>query len=103
MGEYAEMMLEGIVCEGCGEFMGGGSPGYPRRCRGCGPAITLVGALKRSLVPNPHARKAARHNRERHEAAKTRKQFECGECRRLFRTSEGMQQHAKDKHERSVP
>lgn len=98
MGEYAEMMLEGIVCEGCGEFMGGGAPGYPRRCRGCQPPITLLGALKRSLAPNPHARKAERHNRERHIAAKTRKPFECGHCQRLFHTEQGRAQHMRDKH-----
>jgi hypothetical protein len=96
MGEIAEMMLEGILCEGCGEFMGGRVPGYPRRCRSCGPAISLATALKRPLTPG--ARRNARHNRERHEAAKTRKQFECDKCHRLFRTSEGVLQHAKDKH-----
>lgn len=35
-GEIAEMMLDGTLCEGCGEYMGGDA-GYPRRCAGCGP------------------------------------------------------------------
>lgn len=40
MGEIAEMMLDGTMCEGCGEFFddiinGGEAPGYPRRCRAC--------------------------------------------------------------------
>lgn len=38
MGEIAEMMLDGTMCEGCGEFMNiGGEPaGYPVRCAACG-------------------------------------------------------------------
>lgn len=35
MGEQAELILNGDVCEGCGEEMGDG-PGYPRRCSSCG-------------------------------------------------------------------
>lgn len=35
MGEYAELILNGDVCEGCGEEMGDGQ-GYPRRCSSCG-------------------------------------------------------------------
>ncbi len=34
MGEIADMMLDGTLCEGCGEFMGG-TAGYVRRCRAC--------------------------------------------------------------------
>lgn len=37
MGEYAEMMLDGTCCEGCGEYLGGGSPGFPRYCGSCRP------------------------------------------------------------------
>lgn len=35
MGEQADLILNGDVCEGCGEEMGDG-PGYPRRCSYCG-------------------------------------------------------------------
>ena len=35
MGEQAELIINGDVCEGCGEEMGNGS-GYPRRCSSCG-------------------------------------------------------------------
>lgn len=35
MGEQAELLINGDVCEGCGEEMGDG-PGYPRRCSSCG-------------------------------------------------------------------
>lgn len=35
MGEYADMILDGEMCEGCGIFLDGAS-GFPQRCRGCG-------------------------------------------------------------------
>jgi hypothetical protein len=38
MGEVAEMMIDGTLCEQCGEFLDGESPGYPRSCTGCDPA-----------------------------------------------------------------
>ena len=34
MGEIAEMMLDGEMCEGCGEYLGDGD-GFPRRCEAC--------------------------------------------------------------------
>ena len=37
MGEIAEMMLDGTLCEGCGELMGE-AVGFPRLCRGCAQA-----------------------------------------------------------------
>jgi hypothetical protein len=37
MGDYADMMLEGVTCEGCGVYMGDGD-GYPERCKDCAPA-----------------------------------------------------------------
>lgn len=36
MGEIADMMLEGIMCQGCGEFLGEGD-GFPTWCAGCAP------------------------------------------------------------------
>lgn len=32
MGEIAEMHIDGTVCECCGEFLDGETPGYPRYC-----------------------------------------------------------------------
>lgn len=32
MGEIAEMHLDGTLCEACGVFLDGESPGYPRYC-----------------------------------------------------------------------
>lgn len=35
MGDIADMMLDGTLCEGCGEYLGEGD-GFPQRCPGCG-------------------------------------------------------------------
>jgi len=35
MGDIADLMLEGALCEACGEFLGDGD-GFPQRCPGCG-------------------------------------------------------------------
>jgi hypothetical protein len=32
MGDVAEMMLNGFLCEGCGVFLDGEEPGFPRYC-----------------------------------------------------------------------
>lgn len=38
MGEYADMIIDGTVCEGCGELIDGESPGFPRHCsQACDP------------------------------------------------------------------
>lgn len=35
MGDIADMMLDGMLCEGCGVPMGGDAPGHPRYCKSC--------------------------------------------------------------------
>ncbi len=36
MGDISEMMLEGTLCQSCGEFIDDGcDDGYPRDCAGC--------------------------------------------------------------------
>jgi NMD protein affecting ribosome stability and mRNA decay len=36
MGEIAEMMLSGILCESCGSYIEDGEePGHPRKCDDC--------------------------------------------------------------------
>lgn len=35
MGEAAEMVLEGLLCEVCGAYVDGEEPGYPRKCENC--------------------------------------------------------------------
>lgn len=34
MGEIAEMMLDGTLCESCGDYIGNGE-GFPVKCEGC--------------------------------------------------------------------
>lgn len=34
MGDIADMILEGFMCQYCGEVIDGEEPGYPRSC-GC--------------------------------------------------------------------
>lgn len=35
MGEYAEMILDGILCERCGDFLSGEPIGFPQTCGEC--------------------------------------------------------------------
>lgn len=58
MGEIAEMMLDGTLCECCGVFLGA-CEGFPVRCAACtedeGPGID----------PGPPPRRRKRNQRER--------------------------------------
>ncbi len=41
---------------------------------------------------------AERENRERHDAARARKPFACGQCNKLCRTEAGLAEHKRVKH-----
>ena len=65
MGEIADMMLDGTLCEGCGEYMGEDT-GYPTYCsaqcagdRGAGPAQVAGGA------PSAGESKSQKRNRQK--------------------------------------
>lgn len=65
MGEIAEMMLDGTLCECCGEFMDGPSEGFPRYCspqcaadRGVAPA-PATRSVKPTLQPQHFDKRAA--------------------------------------------
>jgi hypothetical protein len=34
MSDFVDLMLDGVICEGCGEFLGD-PVGYPQSCPGC--------------------------------------------------------------------
>ena len=54
MGEIAEMMLDGTLCEGCGEYLDGGGLGFPMRCAACGgddEGESLVPSLRAPQQP----------------------------------------------------
>jgi len=35
MGEIADSILNGLLCELCGAYVDGEEPGYPRKCEMC--------------------------------------------------------------------
>lgn len=82
MGEYAEMMLDGTLCEGCGVYMHGDANDAPRRCRSCRPSKA--------------ERKA--ENIARHEANNaTQKKAPCPVCGKRVKAM-GMADHQRDAH-----
>ena len=70
MGEVAEMMLDGTLCEGCGAYIGA-AVDYPRKCRQCEKDF------------KPVARKKPR--------------IKCPMCDK-FVSKVGMDDHLKDRH-----
>ncbi len=79
MGEIAEMMLDGTMCQVCGEFMDGEPAGYPMTCGGCesdDDEPEFVGDLREpKTVACPHVG-----------------------CERMFRSRQAAGQHWTDKH-----
>jgi len=71
MGEVAEMMLDGTLCEGCGEYLGY-PVGYPRYCSGCA--------------------------KDQHAPVSAPKNFRCKQCGKRFDSPDSKDQHIKDKH-----
>lgn len=83
MGEIAEMMLDGTMCQVCGEFMdiGGEPAGYPVTCAGCQPdGDEILDAVCREVI--------------------TERTRECSEpdCHRKFKTHDACLQHWRAKH-----
>lgn len=35
MGDAADDLLSGLMCEQCGQYLDGEAPGYPRSCKYC--------------------------------------------------------------------
>lgn len=69
MGEIAEMMLDGTLCEGCGEYLDGGGMGFPMRCGGCGGGDDAAPAPP---APSKAKRRRARAERTRQHAGELR-------------------------------
>ena len=88
MGEIAEMMLDGTLCEGCGEYIGADS-GYPQYCSAeC--ARSRGASLAQVAGPTTHEPARPRHTRRRDTA--------CPICKRKCRGRLGLEQHMIDKH-----
>lgn len=73
MGDITEMVLEGILCEGCGVYLGG-AVGYPRKCHSCGHS----------------ARPKLKHYKNK---------VQCPTCGRMV---VGLSDHVRDKHSQTT-
>lgn len=76
MGEMADMVLSGTMCQGCGAFLSDGAdgPGYPGWCSGCVPAFR---------ISQPKAKRP--------------RTIPCPGCKRKFNSADAMKWHRKAK------
>jgi len=70
MGDVADMMLDGILCESCGVFLNDEPQGYPCYCSDCA-------TFKSKQKPK----------------VKLSKNFKCTQCNRLFSCESNLKQH----------
>lgn len=75
MGDYADMIIDGTMCESCGEFIGPGD-GFPRQCRGC----------------------CADQRRNQKPMVTPSGKIQCPHCNRKLRNEQGLHDHLRDKH-----
>jgi hypothetical protein len=85
MGEMADLVLCGLMCESCGECFEGDAPGYPRLCGACEPAAPVA-----PRVPY-QSRRAAK-------AATLVVRCPVVGCVRMFATKSAADQHSRDYH-----
>ncbi len=69
MGDIADMMLDGTLCQVCGEYIGTNND-YPTTCEGCKVDDTV------------------------HEVVKVK----CNLCRKLVKKGQGLRDHMRVKH-----
>lgn len=50
MGDWSDLMLDGVVCQGCGVYLGD-PVGHPQFCAGCEGATDVASDDWRSEVP----------------------------------------------------
>ena len=81
MGEIAEMMLEGHMCQWCGEMIDD-AMGFPTICASCQAEEGV----------DQHG------NKPEQTAGQKRRRFHCGTCNKGFRTIDACNQHSRDKH-----
>lgn len=55
MGDVADMMLDGTLCQGCGVFLNEDAPGFPCSCRNC-KAEEKKGKAAAYQPPKPKAK-----------------------------------------------
>jgi len=83
MGEYAEMILDGMDCQWCGEFLGDGD-GFPGRCR----CQSAAGVNQHGSKPAVYKPFVCEHGKAKGFTG----------CTRHFQTEQACNQHRKDKH-----
>ncbi len=83
MGDIADMMLEGVLCQICGEYLGDGD-GYPVTCSGC--QKTEKERMQEKVYPESIVRNGMRF-------------YPCGKCGKWkLRSPFARDQHSKMKH-----
>jgi hypothetical protein len=99
MGEIAEMMLDGTLCEGCGVYLPGDGIGVPRRCRDC-----AKDARGQPKLTSPRTKVKVRSGKAdlpkwaTHAVDDVVQRFHCAHCIRHFVTDDAARQHVKDNH-----
>lgn len=78
MGEIADMMLDGTLCQGCGVYLGDDGLGFPTFCASC----------RREHRENAPARYPAPHNPAK---------VACQSCGQHVKAA-GLADHMRDKH-----
>ena len=105
MGEIADMMLDGTLCEGCGKFIGS-DVGYPQYCseacardRGADSAAVHTGSPSAIWQRNnPSERRQSFTRRGYRGKRKAPRDTPCTICGKLCRGQEGMELHRRMKH-----
>ncbi len=100
MGEIADMMLDGTLCEGCGVYMG--ECGFTQRCHSCRTDDNRPHAYAK--VPCPTCGKSVNfiglpdHHKSAHGVVLTASgKTPCTVCKKLVKLA-GMADHIKDVH-----
>lgn len=94
MGEIAEMMLDGTLCEGCGCALDGESPGYPRKCKSCKRDDAPKGKPRSSKADLPQWKNEA------NDCISVR--YHCNSCLRNFPTEGGARDHVHTMHPKAA-
>lgn len=89
MGEIAEMMLNGDMCEACGVWLDGEGSGYPRYC-----SPECAAGRGAYFEPDQHASPRPKKSRRKHA---------CPDCLKRFRSMHAMKQHWHDMHSAERP
>ncbi len=108
MGEIAEMMLDGTLCEGCGVYLDGDGEGIPRRCEACvddGPSdagVPLSARVKCAHCSRTVAAVGLKdHMDAKHPGVQLDLKTSCPVCQRKVKTV-GLPQHMRAVHGRAA-